>query len=151
MVVRRTGFTLFLLVSALSPFMTAHGEEAASGLLISRTSSERWEIRAVGGAAGQSFSGVVEASVPFRSVNGVSLEQGDAAGLSSPNLLSATFEIGSGDSDGVNFSVPGNAELCLRDTGSTGVKFYRGASLDDAILVSAPVSLTGAGACGEAA
>ena len=49
-----------------------------------------------------------------------------------------------------NFTVSADANLCLRDTGSSGVKIYLGTTLADAIPVTAPVALQGTDACGDA-
>jgi hypothetical protein len=145
---KRTVLMFLILMTTLSPFTAARSQALDNGLLISHTSSDSWQIRMIAGAEARHFSGVVESSVPFDSMSAVKLESADDATLSSTNLLSATFEVWPGGSDGVDFSVSADAQLCLRDTGSSGVQIYLGDSLADAVPVSAPVALTGADSCG---
>ena len=123
---QRTGLILTFLVCALSPFGTARSQSPDGGLLISRSSSEGWQIRLIAGTEARRFNGVVESTVSFSSVTATKLETTDAARLSAPNVLSATFEVWPGRSDGVNFSVAADAQLCLRDTGSTGSALHLG-------------------------
>jgi hypothetical protein len=142
------GRLTLLLVLALSPLAMAASTRPDSGMLISRTSTESWQIRLVADTQAQQFSGVLESSVAFSSVSAVNLEQSDIASLSSADTLGMTLSVLPGRMDGVNFSVSADAKLCLRDTGSVGVQIYLGTSVDDAVPVSAPVALTGADACG---
>ena len=72
-----------------------------------------------------------------------------SAQLMSPTMLGTTLSASAGQTDGVDFTVSGDAALCLRDTGSSGVNIYLGETLDDAIAVTAPVALTSADACGD--
>ena len=73
-----------------------------------------------------------------------------SAKLLTPTSLGAIFAAQPGGVEGVSFSVSANAKLCLRDTGSSNVHMYRGASLVDAVPVTAPVALSSADACGAA-
>ena len=94
------------------------------------------------------FSGVADSNHAITGVQTVRLESADSAKLLTANSLGATFTAWPGGSDGVNFTVSAGATLCLRDTGSTGVKYYLGDSMQDAVAVSAPVALAGTNACG---
>ena len=138
-----------LLASALSPLAMAQSTPPDSGLLITRVSSDQWEIRLIAGSAAQQFSGVMESDLPISGVAGVKLENPDSAKLLSPNSLGTSLAAWPGGFDGVNFSVSADAKLCLRDTGSSGVHIYLGDSLVDAIPVTAPLALTSADACGD--
>ena len=128
---------------------------AASGppegaLLISHLNSQQWQLRLIGGTTGQQFSGVVESSTPFTAVNGVPPHDFDNAKLWSPTTLAATLTPGPGGLDHMDFSVSADAQLCLRDTGSSGVHMYLGGRVQGAMPVAAPVALTRADACGGA-
>lgn len=135
----------------LSPFAQAATSPPTSGLLITRVNSEQWEIRLVGGATAEQFSGTVESNIPFGNVAAVKLENKDSAKLVTATTLGTTLRVMAGGSDGVNFTVSADAALCLRDQGSSGVQIYMGDALDTAVAVSAPVALTTADACGAAA
>ena len=141
----------FLLLATLAaPLASAATTAPDNGLLISRTTSQTWQVRLVSGTQPQQFSGVVDSSIAFTSATSVQLEGADAATLTLPNQLSLTLATWKGGSDAANFTVSGDADLCLRDTGSSGVKIYLGTTLADAIPVTAPVALQGANACGDA-
>jgi len=139
---------LLALAFALSPLTMAATTSPDGGLLITRTSSETWQVRLIAGSTAKQFSGTVESSVPFSTTSSVKLETADSVSLSSPGALSAMMTVYPKGVDGVDFSVSTSAKLCLRDTGSSGVKIYVGATLADAVLAAAPVALQGADACG---
>lgn len=138
-----------VLLFTLSPFVTARSQQANASLLISRTSSEQWQIQIIAGTEPRRFNGVLESSAAFASVSPFNTESADSASLSSPTVLSANFEVWPGGSDGMRFAVPADAKLCLRDTGSSGIQAFLGVSLQDATPVSFPVAITGADACGD--
>ena len=144
-----------LLLSALAcllgPFAQAASTVPTSGLLITRVNSQQWEVRLIAGSDMRQFSGVFEANMPFTNVTAVKLENRDAAKMLTATSLGTTLTVSPGGLDGVNFTVSGDAQLCLRDTGSSGVQLYLGDSLDGAIPVSAPVALTSADSCGGTA
>jgi hypothetical protein len=98
----------------------------------------------------QQFSGIIESDVAFTSVSGANLEGADSAKLLTATSLSANLSVNPGRTDGVKFSVPSGAKLCLRDTGGTGVPIFLGTDVNDAVPVSAPVALNGTDACGDA-
>lgn len=133
---------------AVAPWVMAQNAAPTSGVLITRVNSEQWEIRLIGGATAGQFSATIESNMPISNVSGVRLENRDSAKLLSPNTLGTTLAVSAGETDGVNFTVSGDAQLCLRDTGSSGVQFYMGDALKTAVPVSAPVALTTADACG---
>ncbi len=138
---------LLLVTSVVSPLALAQPD---SGLLISRSNSQDWQIRLVGGTEAQQFSGVLESSMPFRYVRAATTAGAEGAQLTAPASLNVNLAAGPGGSDQVNFAVSVDAKLCLRDTGSTDVKIYLGDSLSDAIPVTAPASLGGIDACTDA-
>ncbi len=133
----------------LAPFAMAASAPPDSGLLVTHVNSQQWQVRLISGTTAQRFSGVLQSSAPITGVQAVKLEGNDSAKLLTATSLGATFSAWPGRSDGVNFTVGAGATLCLTDTGSTGVKFYVGDSLQDAVLVNAPVALAGTNACGS--
>jgi hypothetical protein len=137
----------FLVMSMFSS--AALPANAENGLLISRTNSEQWQIKLISSTEQQQFSGVIESTVPFDSARGVEVEKQDSAALVTATTLNTSLAAWPGHSDGLEFEVPLDANLCLRDTGSSGVKIFVGTSLADAIEVSAPVALSGSDACGD--
>ncbi len=132
----------------LAPFAMAASAPPTSGLLITHVNSQQWQIRLISGTSMLRFSGVADSNHAITGVQTVRLESADSAKLLTANSLGATFTAWPGGSDGVNFTVSAGATLCLRDTGSTGVKYYLGDSMQDAVAVSAPVALAGTNACG---
>ena len=135
---------LLLVTSVVSPLTLAQPD---SGLLISRSNSQDWQLRLVGGTEAQQFSGTLESSMPFRYVRAATTAGAEGAQLTAPASLNVNLTAGPGGSDQVNFAVSVDAKLCLRDTGGTDVKIYLGDSLSDAIPVTAPASLGGIDAC----
>ncbi len=117
------------------------------GLLITQVNSQQWQMRLISSNANEQFSGVMESDLPITGVQGVLLEAGDSANLLTPTSLGATLTVLPGGTDGVDFTVSAGAKLCLRDTGSSGLPMYLGATLHDAVPVTAPVALASADAC----
>ena len=143
---------LSLVACVAAPWTMAQSAPPSSGLLITRTNSEQWEIRLISGSSqGEQFSGVIESDLPFTAMTGVALEGNDSAKLLTPTSLATTLSTRPGGPGGVNFSVSADAKLCIRDTGSSGVQLYLGEALDSAVPVTAPVALTSADACGAVA
>ena len=141
---------MFLTLSVvLAPFAMAQGVPPTNGLLITQVNTQQWQIRLISGTAVERFSGVMDSDQPITAVTPVSLESGDSATLLTPTSLGATFATWPGGFDGVNFSIGVGAKLCLRNTGSSGVPMYLGASLQDATPVTAPVALASSDACGS--
>ena len=139
-----------LLVASLFLASLALADSAPqAALLITRLSSQQWQLRLIGGGSGERYSGVVESSAPFMAVNGSAPRNFANAKLWSPASLGATLTPGTDGSDRVSFEVGSDSQLCLRDTGSSGIRVYLGDRLQDAIPVSAPVALTRADACGD--
>ncbi len=139
-----------LMVLALS-FVLAPVAMAASaptsGLLITPINSQQWQIRLISAGTVQRFSGVFDSDHQITGVQSYRLESADSAKLLTPSSLGTTLTAWPGGTDGVNFTVGAGAKLCLRDTGSSGVKFYLGDTMQDAVPVSAPVVLAGSNAC----
>lgn len=148
MLIRPTALILVMLASTFASVTTAAAATPSSGLLVSHTSGDSWQVRLISGPVAQKFSGTVDSSTAFASVSSVKLESKDSAVLSSPKTLSFAFATYPNRSDGADFSVPAGAKLCLRNTGSSSAPIYIGATLADAVAVSAPVSLAGTDACG---
>jgi hypothetical protein len=128
-----------------APWAMAQSSAPASGVLITHANSQQWEIRLISGNPSGQFSGVFESDQRISAVSGVSAQGTTSARLLTSTSLGITLSAG----DGATFTVGANASLCLRDTGSTGVHIYLGDSLLDAIPVTAPVALSGPGACGS--
>ncbi len=142
---------IFLALSSLLPlFAIAQGLSPDSGLLITRVNSEQWQIRLIAGTADRQFSGIVESDLPIKAVMSTGVESTDSAKLLTPTSLGAILAVRPGGVDGVKFSASADAKLCLRDTGSSNVRMFRGTSLADAVPVKAPVALSSADACGDA-
>lgn len=116
------------------------GSSTVEGLQITRLSNQDWQVRQVSVSNAYQFSGNFEATANFSSFQNVSLESSDSASYSASNVLSVAFETWPGGTDGVNFSIPASAGVCLR--ASTSMPVY----LDD-VRVTFPVDLAGNGAC----
>ncbi len=142
------------ITAILASFVTslACGASASpdGALLITQLNSQQWELRLMQGSSGQRFNGVIESSAPFASVSGLEPRGSENVKLWSPSSLGANLSSESGGVDHLNFTVSKDAQLCLRDTGSSGIQLYRGDRLQGAIPVTAPLALTGADACGDA-
>ena len=134
-----------MLVTSLS--MAASGS-SQSALLITQLNSQQWQLRLIQGGDGRRFNGVIESSTPFASVSGLQPHGSDSVKLWSPTTLGANLTSGPGGVDHLDFSVTNDAQLCLRDTGSSDIQMYRGDRLQGAIPVGGPVALSGAEACG---
>jgi hypothetical protein len=145
-----SGLTLLALGCLLSPFVNAKSLQPDSGVLITRVNTEQWQIRLIAGGENRQFSGIVESDMPMTAVRGSRLEGADSAKLLSSTSLGATLAVGPDGVKGVSFSASPDAKLCLRDTGSSNVRIYRGTSLADAVPVTAPVALSSVDACGDA-
>jgi hypothetical protein len=144
-----SGWLFLALSSLLLPCAMAQALPPDSGLLITRVNSEQWQIRLIAGTAAQRFSGVVESDLPITGVRSTGSETTSSAKLLTSTSLGAIFEVRPGAVDGVKFSAGADAKLCLRDTGSSSVRMYRGDNLVDAIPVTAPVALSSTDACGD--
>lgn len=136
-----------LVASVVAPFAMAAGTVPTSGLLITHINNQQWQIQLISDTAMQSFSGVVESNMAISAVRGVNLEAHDSAKLLTANSLGATLTTWPHGTDGVTFTTSNGAKLCLRDTGSSGVKIYLGQSLADAVAVTAPIALASTDAC----
>jgi hypothetical protein len=75
---------------------------------------------------------------------GILLESHDSLSKSS-RQIDLYMEVWDDGEDGLNFSIPGDAGVCLRKSGDTNTGVYVGAG---ATRVSLPLDLTGNGACG---
>ena len=135
-----------LFASLLTP--TVDAATATGSVLITRLSTEQWQLKATGGTQYAQLSSVIESSAPYYSLTRVSLESNDVARLATTKQIALTLNVYQGGSDTVTFTVPATATVCLRDTGSTNIKLYRGTTLATATAVTAPVSLQGTNACG---
>jgi hypothetical protein len=135
---------------ATAPWAMAQSVAPDSGVLITHVNSQQWEVRLISGSQFEQFSGVFDSDQPITAVKGFSLESKDSVKLLTSTSLGITFSTAAGNVDGATFTIGANASLCLRDTGSSGVHYYLGDSLLDAIPVTAPVALSGADACGVA-
>jgi hypothetical protein len=144
------GLMFLALSSLLAPFGMAQNLPPDGGLLITRINSEQWQIRLIAGTTSRQFSGIVESDLPIAAVKGTTLASTDSAKMLTPTSLGAIFAVRPGAVDGVSFSASASAKLCLRDTGSSNVRIYRGNTLADAVPITAPVALSGADACGDA-
>jgi hypothetical protein len=142
--------TAWLTASALASLAVADSGPRPAALLITHLNNQQWQLRLIGGSGAERFSGMVDSSTPYLSVNGAAPRDFANAKLWSATSLGANLTAGPGGSDRVSFSVRPDAQLCLRDTGSTGVHLYVGARLQGAVPVTAPLALTRADACGGA-
>jgi hypothetical protein len=133
---------------AAAPVAMAQNSPPNGGLLITQVGSQ-WQVRLLSGTTQQQFSGTMQSNLPITGVQPVQLESHDSATLTTPNSLAATFATWPGGMDGVNFTLSAGATLCLRNSGSASVNIYVGASLADAVPVTAPVALAGTNACGS--
>jgi len=143
--------TTLLLASLLTSLALAADAPPNGVLLITHLDNHQWQLRLVPSGSGQRFSGVIDSSSPFTAVAGGTTENAGGVRLWTPSSLGATLSSAPGATDSVRFSVNDDAQLCLRDTGSSGVQLYMGENLSNAQRVKAPLALTGEEACGAAA
>lgn len=136
--------------SLISTLALAASTPSDGALLITQLNSQQWELRLIRGSSGQRFNGVIESSAPFSAIGALPARDSDSVKLWSPTTLGANLSAGIGGVDHLEFSVSNAAQLCLRDTGSSGIQIYRGDRLAGAIPVRAPVALSGGEACGDA-
>jgi hypothetical protein len=115
------------------------------GVLISRTTNKEWQIRLISSAQPLQFNATVESSQPFLSATP---SQTDGVDIDTSQTLRTILAAWPGHTDGVTFAAAPGSELCLRDSGRTGVKVYLGDTFDEAVPISLPFSLAGADACG---
>ncbi len=141
--------TLLLAIFATSLALSAEAP-ADGALLITHLDNHQWQLRLLQAGSGERFSGVVDSTTPFTAVSAPAPQDAAGVKLWSPSSLGATLSAAPAGTDRVRFFVSDDAQLCLRDTGSTGVRMYVGAQLQGAQAVTAPVGLTGAEACGGA-
>lgn len=134
--------------AALTPIAQA-STTPDGGLLVTRVSANKWQVRLIAGANPQRFAGMLETSGKINSIYPVKLEGDDVATLSSAQRLEIRFDAVPKSLDGVDLWAPSTSPLCLRDTGGTGTPIYLGATLATAVAVSSPVSLQGTNACGS--
>src|SRR5579862_6976447 len=123
------GLVLLMLGACSAPFARAQAVVPADGLLITRVNSEQWQIRLIANSTDQQFSGVVESDLPITAVRGLGVQSAQSAKLLTLTSLGALLAAPAGGVDGVTFSASGDAKLCLRDAGGSGVHIYLGTSL----------------------
>jgi hypothetical protein len=145
-----SGLTALIVASLFASIAIADRGPQQAALLITHIDSQQWQLRLVGGSNGDRFSGVVESNAPFLSVNGAAPHDSASAKLWTSTALGATLTPGSTGADRMSFTVASDAQLCLRDSGSSGVRMYLGDRLPGAVAVSAPLALSRADACGDA-
>ncbi len=131
----------------LAPFAMATGVPPTGGLLITHVNSQQWQVRLISGSTMQRFSGTLDSDLAITDLQPVMLESSDSAKMVTATSVGATFAAWPGHSDGINFTTGTNSKLCLRDTGSSGLKMFLGDTPDDALPVTAPVALAGTDAC----
>ncbi len=141
-------FATLLLASTITPVVHAATTTTTGSMLVTRLTTEKWQVQLTGGTQPSRLSAVIQSSVPFYTLTAVALEPEDAARLATSTQVALSLNAYSGGADAVTFTVPANATLCLRDTGSTNVKMYRGTTLAGATAISSPVALVGTNACG---
>ena len=143
-----------LVASMFAALVTSLGIAASApeqgALLITQLNSQQWQLRLIHGGTGQRFNGVIESSLPFAAVSALQPRGAERVKLWSPTTLGADLTSGPGGVDQLQFYARPDAQLCLRDTGSSGIRMYRGEQLQGAIPVTGPVALSGADACGAA-
>lgn len=142
---RLSRLVLAVAACAAAPWAMAQSAVPDSGVLITHVNSQTWEVRVISGNQGDRFSGVFESNQPITTVSGSKLQGKAGASLLSSKSLGTTLSAG----DSASFTVGADASLCLRDTGSSGVHIYMGDSMVDAIPVTAPLALSGPGACSD--
>jgi len=140
---------LFILGIALAPVALAQSASPSGGVLITRIDSAHWQVRLIAGGNAEQFSAVLESDLPISAVTGLKGATTTNARLLDATSLSATLVASPESVDAVNFSVSGQAKLCLRDTGSSGVNIYLGESLANAVPATSPLALTSVDACGD--
>jgi hypothetical protein len=132
-----------ILVFAASPLSALHAAMVPDGgLLVTRLNSEQWELRLIAGGQSREFTGNLTSTEAVYA----SSAKPQSSTILGPTELGLTMSAVAGGTDVVRFSVPLDAALCLRGTGST---IYVGSSLADAAAAPAPASLNGTDACGS--
>lgn len=114
------------------------------GLYVWRTWDGQWRVRLVGGNSGHSFTGSIWATKPIWSVTRVSYEHDDILTRPSSQALRFTMNVVGKGVDGIDFTLPADAGICLWGSSTAGRPVFLGANRTPA---NTPVDLLGTGAC----
>lgn len=129
------------------PGFTA-GKDA--GVYVWREANGMWRLRLASGGLPQSFQGGISVvKAPLTSASTAYAEGNDVFRRTYPGQAEFELRVGGGDYlDGVDFSAPAGAGLCLWGWGSLGKTVRVGVA---ATPMTTPIDLLGNGACGGAA
>jgi hypothetical protein len=119
--------------------------QADAGFYVWHDQQGNWRVRLLGGNRSHAFTASVWATKPFWSVGGVALESGDVLERPSPQAIKLRFSVAGADQDGIDFTLPGDAGICIDGWGTLGRAMRLGAGRAPA---EGPVDLRGTGACG---
>ena len=123
----------------------AYQSGSDAGLYIWRSTGGSWSIRLSAGGGNQKFAGTIETTQQFKSFSGVSIETHDSVVETGAGKIDIQLQAWGGGEDGIDLAVSQGSGLCLKSTGNGNAVIYVGAN---ATRVTAPVDLTGSGACG---
>lgn len=145
---RRRGSLVYLLFASLPLHAaTVDGQPSFdpstdTGLYVWRTWSGDWQARVLAGAGDQAASGTFETSGTVTQASRVALEREDQLTISSPGTARFDLSTRRWTLDGMAIASDAD-DVCLRLNGSLPIYLGRNAT-----PASAPVDLTGTGACG---
>jgi len=121
-----------------------------AGLYVWRATDGTWHMRLASGSAYQSVTGGITSTAPFKWVSAVATEAKDTVARIKPGQINFNLNVSSSDFvDGVDFSVPDGAGLCLWLWGSFGntVLFGSGAVPSTPLGVARSFDLLDNGGC----
>jgi len=109
-----------------------------SGIFVWQNENDTWSFRLYAGAGTAITAGSIASSSGFISSIGINLESSDVVDTSNPTSIEYDLRVGAGAFDGIDFTVPSNADLCLMvDNASIDVRIG-----PNKTLVSAPFDLS---------
>ncbi len=112
-----------------------------TGVYVWRTWTGDWQVRVLAAAGAQHFVGRFDTADPVTDLRGLALESSDAISVDNQHTVNASIDTARYSVDGLVFTA-GTGGACLRT--SSSVPLFLG---KHATRVTAPVDLTGSGAC----
>ncbi len=116
-----------------------------AGLYVWHDNQGNWRVRLLGGNRSHAFTASIWATKPFWSVGRFALEAGDTLDRPSAQAIKLRFSVAGADQDGIDFTLPGDAGICIDGWGTLGRAVYLGAQRTAA---EGPIDLRNSGACG---
>src|SRR6476659_9782186 len=90
---------------AAAPWAMAQSVAPESGVLVTHTNSQQWEVRLISGGQAEQFSGIFESNQPVSAVSGLNAQGRTSAKLLTSTSVGATLSAAANSSDGATFTV----------------------------------------------